>query len=274
MPRARAASSSAPLAYPLSAACSPGSRPRASSVSCTGSVISTSVTGAGVVSVLVIRFGAGRRPAASGSWQVCQMCTLYPAPALAAFFGVPHIQVIRRDQPGSGRREALLVPPPDHLLPARAGVQAELLDPDPAQRLHRGQVPQPARRILVAGLPQQVVAVLAVPHRQVRALGLAVRQPEVIDPLPVDLLPGRADHPGQPARRRGRQRLQRRPDTLPGQHPAGSAPGSAPAHGQYRSAAASPPRPGRARPAGPAAPPAAPPPSRRPPAGTGTRSAR
>src|SRR6266700_3458350 len=235
MPRARAASSSAPLAYPLSAACSPGGRPRRASAWCTGSVISTSVTGAGVVSVLVIRFGAGRRPAASGSWQVCQMCTLYPAPALAAFFGVPHIQVIRRDQPGSGRREALLVPPPDHLLPALAGVQAELLDPDPAQRLHRGQVPQPARRARGVHLPQQVVAVPAVLHRQV---------------------------------------LQRRPHRLPGQHPAGSPPGSAPAHGQYRSAAASPPRPGRARPAGPAAPPAAPPPSRRPPAGTGTRSAR
>src|SRR6266700_356980 len=164
MPRARAASSSAPLAYPLSAACSPGSRPRASSVSCTGSVISTSVTGAGVVSVLVIRFGAGRRPAASGSWQVCQMCTLYPGPALAAFFGVPRVQVIRRDQPGSGRREALLVPPPDHLLPALAAFfQVELLDPDPPQRLDRGQVPQPARPVRAVDLPQQVVAVPAVP---------------------------------------------------------------------------------------------------------------
>ena len=39
--------------------------------------------------------------------------------------------------------------------------------------------------------------------------------------------------------------------------------------GPHRATAASPPRPGRARPAGPAAPPAAPPPSRRPPAGTG-----
>ena len=46
MPRARAASSSPPLAYPVSTACSPGSRPRASSVSWTGSVISMSVTGA------------------------------------------------------------------------------------------------------------------------------------------------------------------------------------------------------------------------------------
>ena len=66
-------------------------------------------------------------------------------------------------------------------------------------------------------LPQQVVAVPAVPRGQVRAPGLAVRQPEGIDPLPVDLLPGRVDHAGQPARRGGGQRLQRRPDRLPGQ---------------------------------------------------------
>jgi hypothetical protein len=66
MPRARAASSRSALAYPVSAACSPGARPRAASAPCTGSVISASVTGAGVVSVLVIRFGPGRRPSAPG----------------------------------------------------------------------------------------------------------------------------------------------------------------------------------------------------------------
>ena len=121
---------------------------------------------------------------------------------------------------GSGRREALLVPPPDHLLSALAGLQVKLLDPDPAQRLHRGQAGQPARRARVVDLPQQVVTVPAISHGQVRALGLAVRQPERIDPLPVHLLPGRVDDTGQPARRRGRQRLQRRPDRLPGQlHP-------------------------------------------------------
>jgi len=134
---------------------------------------------------------------------------LVPGPPLAAFFGVPRVQVIRRDQAGSSRREALLVPPPDHLLPALACLQVKLLDPDPAQRLDRGQAGQPARRILVVDLPQQVVAVPAVPHGQVRSPGLAVRQPEPIDPLPVDLLPGRVDHPGQPARRRGGQRLRR-----------------------------------------------------------------
>ena len=78
MPRARAASSRSALAYPLSRACSPGARPRRASAACTGSVISTSVTGARVVSVLVSRSGAGHRPSASGMGQVCQMCTLYP----------------------------------------------------------------------------------------------------------------------------------------------------------------------------------------------------
>ena len=76
MPRARAASSRSALAYPVSTACSPGSRPRRASMSCTGSVIAASVTGAGVVSVLVIRFGAWRGPSASGSWQVSVMWTL------------------------------------------------------------------------------------------------------------------------------------------------------------------------------------------------------
>src|SRR5580693_6943213 len=88
MPRARAASSRSALAYPVSAACSPGGRPRAASVSWTGSVISASVTGAGVVSVPVIRFGPGRRPAASGVWQVSDRCTLYPpqpVPRLSAY---------------------------------------------------------------------------------------------------------------------------------------------------------------------------------------------
>ena len=85
MPRARAASSSSALAYPLSAACSPGLRPRRASASCTGSVISTSVTGARVVSVLVSRSGAGRRPSASGMWQVSDRCTLYPVQPLPRF---------------------------------------------------------------------------------------------------------------------------------------------------------------------------------------------
>jgi hypothetical protein len=138
---------------------------------------------------------------------------LVPGPALAAFFGVPHIQVIRRDQAGSARREALLVPPPDHLLPVRV----KLLDPDPAQRLHRGQPGQPARRPRGMHLAQQVVAVAAVLHGQVRAGGLAGRQPQFSDLLPVNLLPGRVDHPGQPVRRGGGQRLQRRPHALPGQ---------------------------------------------------------
>jgi hypothetical protein len=138
---------------------------------------------------------------------------LVPGPALAPFLGVPRVQVIRRDQAGSARREALLVPPPDHLLPVRV----KLLDPDQPQRLHRGQPGQPARRSRGVHLAQQVIAVAAVLHGQLRTGRLAGGQPQVSDLLPVDLLPGRVDHAGQPARRRGGQRLQRRPDRLPGQ---------------------------------------------------------
>src|SRR5690348_11809834 len=153
---------------------------------------------------------------------------LVPGPAPAAFFGVPHIGVIRGDQAGSGRREALLVPPPDHLLPARACLQAELLDPDPAQRLHRGQLPQPARRARIVDLPQQVVAVPAVPHGQVRALSLTVRQPEVIDPLPAGppARTRRSPGPASPARRPPAPPAPPGPSPRPA--PAGSGPGSGP----------------------------------------------
>src|SRR5690242_6709507 len=186
MPRARAASSRSALAYPLSAACSPGLRPRRASAACTGSVISTSVTGASVVSVLVIRSGAGRRPSASGMWQVSEMCTLYPVQPLPRYRRTARRCHTARPAgiwPAGGPAR----PPARSPSPA---LQAELLDPDPAQRLHRGQVAQPDRRGLVVDLPQQQVAVPAVAHGQVGALGRASWQPEVIDPLPVDLLPG------------------------------------------------------------------------------------
>ena len=85
MPRARAASSASALAYPASCACSPGARSRWSSESWIGPVISTSVTGAAVVSVLVIRSGTWRRPSRSGPSQVSEMCTLYPVQPLPRF---------------------------------------------------------------------------------------------------------------------------------------------------------------------------------------------
>ena len=66
-------------------------------------------------------------------------------------------------------------------------------------------------------LLQQVVAVPAVPDHQVLPGGLAPGQVQVIDPGAVHLLPGLIHHPGQPARCRDRQRLQRRPQRLPGQ---------------------------------------------------------
>ena len=142
---------------------------------------------------------------------------LVPGPAPAVLLCVAHVQVIGRDQAGSGRREAVPGLPPDHLLPALAAVQVKLLDPDQPQCPHRGQPGQPARRARRMDLAQQVVAVAAVLHRQFRAGRLAGGQPDIGDLLPVDLLPGGIDHAGQPVRRGGRQRLQRRPDGLPGQ---------------------------------------------------------
>src|SRR5882724_12647365 len=120
MPRARAASSRSALAYPASAACSPGARPRRASASCTGSVIPRvghrRQGGLGIGGQVRGRTPPGRVRLMAGLGDV----HLVPGPALAAFFGVPRVGVIRRDQPGSGRREALLLPPPDHLLPALA----------------------------------------------------------------------------------------------------------------------------------------------------------
>ena len=145
---------------------------------------------------------------------------LVPAPAGLPFDAVAGIKVIRGDQAVSARRETVpfgeLLPPP-HLLPAIGDLPAELLDPDPAQRLDGGQLPQPRRRARPVHLLQQVVAVGAVPHHQRLPAGLALRQVQVIDPRAVDLLPGLIDRPGQPVRHRDRQRLQRRPQRLPGQ---------------------------------------------------------
>ena len=115
--------------------------------------------------------------------------------------------------PAGGHARALL--PPDHLLPAScpgstAGSRSAAA---PAPRAVPPASPgRPARAPAPAA--STVPAVL---HRQLLAGRLALRQAQVIDPLPVHLLPGRVDHPGQPARRRGGQRLQRRPHRLPGQ---------------------------------------------------------
>ncbi|HEV2256570.1 MAG TPA: hypothetical protein VGS06_25795, partial [Streptosporangiaceae bacterium] len=139
---------------------------------------------------------------------------------MAPLDAVAGIKVIRGDQLVCAGRQTVslreLLPPP-HLLPAAADLPAELLDPDPPQRLHGGQLPQPRRRARPVHLIQQEVAVRAVPDHQVLPPGPARGQVQVIDPRAVHLLPGPVDHPGQPARRRDRQRLQRRPQALPGQ---------------------------------------------------------
>jgi hypothetical protein len=92
-----------------------------------------------------------------------------------------------------------------------------LLHPDRAQRGDGRQLAQPARCARGMHRLQQAVAVPAVLPGQLAAGGLAGGQPQIIDPLPVDLLPGAVNDPGQPVRGCGGQRLQRRPHALPGQ---------------------------------------------------------
>jgi len=207
MPRARAASSSSPLAYPLSRACSrrqaaPGQR------GVHRPVISTSVTGPGGLGAAV-RFGAGRWPAASGCAGLGDV-HLVPVQPLRVFR--------RTARPGHTARPggiwpagAPAHPPPDHLLPPSRQNCWIQIAAAPGPRA--GRPASPARRVV--DLPQQVVARPGRTARPGRALGLcrpaagrhrsAARRP----------LPGRVDRAGQPARRGGGQPFQRRPHGLP-----------------------------------------------------------
>jgi hypothetical protein len=143
---------------------------------------------------------------------------LVSSPALAALLAVAGVEVVGGDQRQSARREPLFgCLPPDHLLPVPIDDPVVLLNPDPAQRLDRGQLPQPWRRTRGVHRPQQPVAVAAIGHGQRGALGLALGQVQVIDPAPVHPHPRVADHGGQPGRSHGSERLQRRPDAFPGQ---------------------------------------------------------
>ncbi len=143
---------------------------------------------------------------------------LVAGPARAAFLAVAGIQVVGGDQPRSARREPLLGRfPPDHLLPGLVDDPVVLLYPDPAQGLDRGQLSQPCRRAGGVDRLQQTVAVAAVGQRQRGAFGVALRQVQVVDAASVHPCPLFVDHTGQPGRRGGGQRLQRRADALPGQ---------------------------------------------------------
>ena len=101
------------------------------------------------------------------------------------------VGVIRRDDPGFAVRETLafrlLLPPPDHLPPARADDAGVALDPEPAQRLDRGDLAQPARRDRAVDLPpaggtrpgrtaRPVSARLALPSGR-RKASIAARSP-------------------------------------------------------------------------------------------------
>ena len=137
-------------------------------------------------------------------------------PALAAFLRIPRVQVVReviRDLPG-GRPDSR---PASRRFTVPSPPRVYCWTQTWRSNLHRGQVPQPPRGASRPGRLQQVVAVGAVLAGQVLAFRLARGQPPPVDPLPVNLLPGRADHPGQPPRRRRGQGLQRGPDRFPGQ---------------------------------------------------------
>ncbi len=143
---------------------------------------------------------------------------LVPAPAPAAFLGVPDVGVVGGlDEQMAGREPLAAGFPPDHLLPVRTDLAVVLLHPDRPQCLHRGQLAQPRRRAGRADRVQQPVPVLAVPHGQRVPGGLGRGQPQLLDPLPVHPLPRLVDHGGQPVRRGRRERLQNRPHRLPGQ---------------------------------------------------------
>jgi hypothetical protein len=116
-----------------------------------------------------------------------------------------------------GGRPCSLSLPPDHLLPVLIDHPVVLLHPDHPQRLDGGQLAQPARRARGTHRLQQVVAVPAVLPGELGAGALASGQAQVVDPLPVDLLPGGVDDAGQPVGDGGGQGLQRRPHGLPGQ---------------------------------------------------------
>ena len=218
IPRARAVTSSSAEAYPASTACSAGGQPGGGrACRARGSVIATSAVLAGVVAHADDQVRASLRlPSRPGHLAGLGEVDLVAQPALAAFFAVAGIGVIRRDDPGSARREALLggfpaLPPP----PARSGRYCctqirRSVSTAGSSRSHDGA--PGARTASSSTVPS--APVLA---GQVFAFRLAGRQPHPVDPLPVDLLPRRADHPGQPSRRRGGQGLQRRPDRFPGQ---------------------------------------------------------
>ena len=87
-----------------------------------------------------------------------------------------------------------------------------LLDPDPAQRLHRGHGAQPVRGIGGGDGPQQAVAVRADGDRQRRPRRLVFGEPGRVEPGAVALgpvVPHRRQVGPQPVRRRRGQRVER-----------------------------------------------------------------
>src|SRR5512135_908963 len=128
--------------------CLPGSRPAPRSSSWTVGVTPPSAAGAGVVATWTIRWGAS-------SSQVSVRWTLYPTQVVVPFLPYRASTSCGELEEQSCRRDTIPIGPPAHL----PGVDGELLDPHPAERLDGGHLPEPRRRAGAIGRRQQRVAV-------------------------------------------------------------------------------------------------------------------
>ena len=135
----------------------------------------------------------------------------------------PGIEVIRRGDAGSARRETLhlRLPPFDHLPSPLAGDGEIVLHEHDPQ--HPGLMqPRQERQIRVAGRGgvhrlQQRAAIAAIRQRQLLLLGRGGGHPPGVDPRGVPLAPRIVQVIRQPVRRGNRQGLQTCPHRLPGQ---------------------------------------------------------
>ncbi len=143
---------------------------------------------------------------------------LVPAPAPAAFLGVPDVGVVGGlDEQMAGREPLAAGFPPDHLLPVRTDLAVVLLHPDRPQCLHRGQLAQPRRR---AGRADRAGSRYpSWPYRTASASRAASDAGSRNCPVrcPCTRCHDCVDHGGQPVQRGRRERLQNRPHRLPGQ---------------------------------------------------------
>jgi len=147
---------------------------------------------------------------------------LVAVPEGVALDAPPGIEVIRRGDPGSARRETLRLrlPPSDHLPSPHINDHEIVLQEHDPQHLDLMQPRQELQiAITVGGCVhrfQQGVAIAAVSQRQLIFLRRGGGHPPGVDPRGVSLAPRVVQVAGQPVRRGHRQRFQAGPHRLPG----------------------------------------------------------